>query len=57
METKICSKCSEEKELIEFDKYKTGKDGIHSQCKKCKSSYYRMYYKKNRIRIQEQRQE
>lgn len=35
METKVCKKCGEEKELSEFYKYKISKDGFYSSCKKC----------------------
>lgn len=38
METQVCSKCGEEKELSEFYKSKDGKTGIvrlYRQCKKC----------------------
>jgi len=35
METKICSKCKEEKNFECFYKDKTRKDGFRSRCKKC----------------------
>lgn len=39
METKICTKCKEPKELDQFGKNKKRKDGIHSWCKKCNVEY------------------
>lgn len=32
---KVCTKCKEEKELTEYYKTKTGKDGVNSRCKVC----------------------
>ena len=32
---KTCSKCSVEKQPIDFPKHKLTKDGLHSWCKKC----------------------
>lgn len=40
MEVKICSKCKEEKEICEFNKDKTRKDGFENKCKECKKKYY-----------------
>jgi hypothetical protein len=45
--TKICTKCGQEKELSEFYKQKTHKDGLSSWCKKC----YSLYYSKNEKRL------
>lgn len=39
--TKQCSRCKETKDASEFTKNKLGKDGLHSQCKACKSEYQR----------------
>ena len=39
METKICTKCSEEKMLSEFNKHKNKKDGLSLYCKKCRKQY------------------
>ena len=33
--TKRCSSCKEEKNLSEFNKNKSGKLGVHNQCKEC----------------------
>jgi len=34
--TKVCSKCKVEKELEEFYKDKTRRDGLHNMCKECR---------------------
>lgn len=39
METKICSKCKEEKGLSEFNKNRSTKDGLSGQCRKCQNEY------------------
>lgn len=43
METKICKKCNVEKELCEFDKRKTAKDGHVNRCKVCRRNYFNEY--------------
>ncbi len=35
MMTKLCSKCGEEKPVIDFYRQKGGKDGLRAACKKC----------------------
>jgi hypothetical protein len=35
MEKKVCSKCKEEKEVCEFNKNTSRKDGYHYQCRSC----------------------
>lgn len=47
METKICSKCNEEKEVCEFSKRKTSKDGYRQYCKICHLDYAKKYVKEN----------
>ncbi len=47
METKICSKCNEEKEVCEFNKRKTSKDGYRQYCKICHLDYAKKYVKEN----------
>lgn len=37
---KICKKCKEEKELSEFGKDKTSKDGLSAKCSVCYKQYY-----------------
>ena len=36
MTTKVCSKCKVEKDLGEFPKDKTKRDGLHNMCKECR---------------------
>ena len=37
---KVCIACKEEKELSEFSKDKSKKDGFHIKCKSCVQKYY-----------------
>lgn len=53
METKICSKCGEEKTLDMFSKQKTTKDGLRSWCKECFKEYNKKYSEKNKDKIKE----
>ena len=46
---KKCSKCGEEKELAEFSRDKSQKDGRYSKCKTC----HKQYYQANREKILE----
>lgn len=55
METKVCSKCGEEKSLDSFYRQKTSKGGIRNRCKKCLSAECNKYREKNRIIIQEKK--
>ena len=47
-ETKICTKCGEEKSLEEFYKDRRRKDGFYPQCKICLKKYQRKYKEQNR---------
>jgi hypothetical protein len=47
METKICSKCKEEKELCFFSLDKTSKDGIRRHCNECRRIESKEYRTKN----------
>ena len=47
METKICSKCKEEKEVCEFNKRNNSKDTLQSWCKICLTEYKKKYYRDN----------
>jgi hypothetical protein len=51
METKICKKCKEEKEICEFYNYRKSKDGKRSGCKKCLNLQNTLYVKKNKDRV------
>lgn len=44
METKICSKCKQEKPLSEFAINRTRKDGHASDCKACRKIYRDKHY-------------
>ena len=48
---KKCSKCEIEKELSEFYKKNTAKDGLRSECKECT----KLYQEENKDRIKEYR--
>jgi hypothetical protein len=41
METKRCGKCEKEKSVYEFHKDNHHKDGLCSQCKKCRNVIYK----------------
>lgn len=43
METKVCSKCQEEKKLSNFTKDKKTKDGLDLYCKECKAEMFKSY--------------
>lgn len=45
MPEKRCSKCGLIKLLSAYHKNKSQKDGLYSQCKDCRNSYLRLYYK------------
>ena len=48
---KKCSKCSIEKALTEFHKYKRSKTGVRADCKTCRSTEDREFYIQNRDRV------
>jgi hypothetical protein len=65
---KVCSTCKQEKEVSEFTKNKSSKDGYHNQCKVCrkeeyqrnkehKLEYIKEYYKENKKEINEKHKE
>ena len=51
--TKQCRRCLEVKEIIEFAKDKSKKDGHQRLCKKCDSRKSREYYNANKDKIKE----
>jgi hypothetical protein len=46
MGKKVCSKCKEEKEVCEFGKKITNKDGLQSRCKECRKIETKEYFNK-----------
>ena len=44
-ERKRCSCCKMIKDISEFSKNKTRKDGYHSECNSCKHQRYQLYNK------------
>jgi hypothetical protein len=40
---KICKKCDTPKDLSQFHKDKTSKDGLYRWCKECKKNYDESY--------------
>lgn len=52
---KVCSKCGENKSIVEFNKDKQKKDGYCSSCKICKKVYYGQN-KENKIQYQKEYQ-
>ena len=53
METKICSKCKEEKELCFFSLDKTSKDGIRRHCNECRKIESKLYRENNKEKRKE----
>jgi len=51
METKICRKCNLEKDICEYHKDKTKKDGLFIYCKLCTINRSKIYYKNNKEKI------
>ena len=45
---KICTKCKKEKDLEEFNKNKTKKDGYNNICRICSSERSKQYYTENK---------
>jgi hypothetical protein len=53
METKVCKKCGEEKNVCEFGKLKSSKDGLLYSCKECNNKRSVEYRKNNPEKILE----
>jgi len=53
METKICSKCKEEKNICEFSKDKTRKDGYYLNCKQCEKIRLKLFRSNNPEKMKE----
>lgn len=54
---KVCSKCGEEKELEEFHKNKSSKDGLQSRCKVCVREYLKQWRENNPEYMKQWREE
>lgn len=54
METKVCSICKNDKDVCEFGKSKSSKDGLLYCCKKCNSERGKKYVKENPKKVLEQ---
>jgi hypothetical protein len=56
---KICSTCKEEKELSEFNRNKSKKDGYSYSCKVCKKKHQKRWYERHKdeqyVRIRDRR--
>ena len=50
MESKVCTKCKEEKPLAGFNKDKGKKDGLSTQCKTCARARVKQWQKDNQER-------
>lgn len=57
MTSKVCSKCNIDKDLGEFHKDKSRKDGYRNACKECKNSYSKQYRIDNRESISANKKE
>jgi hypothetical protein len=53
MNTKICTKCKEEKELTAFGVRKDSKDGLQGLCRKCRAVNGLGWYYKNTEKCKE----
>jgi hypothetical protein len=53
METKVCSKCKEEKKVCEFSKDKSRKDGLLYSCKECEKIKFKIYRENNKDKLSE----
>ena len=50
MELKQCSVCLQQKNITEFNKCNTKKDGLQHWCRHCQHEYSKIWYKKHRER-------
>lgn len=51
VQLKYCNNCKCEKNILEFSKNKSKKDGFSDWCKQCNKEYKSNYYKKNRKKL------
>ena len=54
METKVCSKCKENKKVCEFGNSKSSEDGLLYCCKKCNNERSKIYRNENYQKTLEQ---
>jgi len=54
---KVCAKCKSVKEVYNFSKDKSSKDGLQSICKKCVKKYKHSYYRKNKDAISKKKKD
>ena len=54
---KLCTKCKTEKELSEYSKKKSSKDGLQYECKACVKQYDKQYRAENSERLKQQRKQ
>ena len=54
MQTKLCTKCGEQKPHALFNKHSTTKDRLHSYCKVCHGKCSRQWSLKNQKAVKEQ---
>lgn len=52
METKVCTRCGQEKPLEEFNKDSRKRDGLASHCKECHNKICKAYLDKKRAEKQ-----
>lgn len=57
MDSKICTKCKKDKSLNEYHKKPSGKFGLQSICKLCKSEYAKLDWNLNKDRIKQRNDE
>jgi len=56
-DTKPCTSCKVEKQLCEYNRDKTRKDGLQNRCKECKRQQDKEYGSKNKDRINQRSKE
>jgi hypothetical protein len=54
---KICTKCKKEKEITDFRKQKTDKNGRRSDCLMCEKQYYKKYRENNKEKLKKEAKE
>ena len=57
MDSKVCTKCKEDKPLAEYYKKKKGKYGVDSTCKTCEKQRRKSYYEENKEHTLQQAKE